>query len=262
MKNLTRCRRFIAAVATLFICAVVSIRAEEISLPPDPSSADVKVFLEKVRRVLDADLERVRREARATGQASSDQDLFEDAVRLIKLASHYQLEVVCEAAAKYRGDGDSAIFGHALGSALLQRTDYAPTDRGVVLKYLPKIEELAGAVDAMGWSDGAESTIAAGWKKARKDTRNGMLTPMSSRYAVLAARCGVTDALVALGNTVGHRDADRRAGGTLLEDEVDALRKLVPDGGATRTELAAYIAKNKSRLVFDPTKRTYRVGPR
>ena len=84
-----------------------------------------------------------------------------------------------------------------------------------------------------------------------------MLTSDSSRYAVIAARCGIADALVALANTVRKPGAEKRGRGALLRNEIEALKSLVPSGGAERAAIADYILKHKGKLVFDQTSKIY-----
>ncbi|MEN9634871.1 MAG: hypothetical protein RL077_3275 [Verrucomicrobiota bacterium] len=140
-----------------------------------------------------------------------------------------------------------------------QRRDYLANQKETVLKYLPKLPNLIATVDHMHWLDGAYDAVAAGWKHASHDESDGMLTFNSSRYTVIAARCGVTDALVALARTIRKSNASKRMNGILLEQESAALKALTPFDSNNPIELADFVLKNKSKLVFDFEKSLYKI---
>jgi hypothetical protein len=139
------------------------------------------------------------------------------------------------------------------------RTDYAPAQKETLLKHLPKLTALIVVLDRLNWFEGAHAALAAGWKDAKKNFRlDGALDTTGTRYAQITAREGLTDALVALARTVKIRmttnpnPAEIRA----LHEEHALLQKLVPVSLEGRA-LTDFIVKNRDRLVYDSTTKTY-----
>jgi hypothetical protein len=231
-------------------------RSAEAGLPADATEADAKKYLADIRRPLEAEMDRVRSEARSRGTAKSDPSLVQEAARQAETVIASHLDLVCRTTVAADGDQPPMYFS-ALQMALLQHRDYAPEDKAVILRYLPKLPALIRVVDQMNWYEGADEAIAAGWKKARSDERDGMLNPNASFYAVAAAKHGVVDALVAIARTVRKPDAGIGRRKNLFEKEGAALKALVPNGGDAPVALADYVLKNKAKLIFDPAKSVY-----
>jgi len=243
----------------------------------DPSGETARQHLAEIRRAIDSDMARIFAQARAemqrarsegrtaTGSAQPNPVIFEEGRRLVEAAAKSNLAIVCEAAAAVQSaledkpNAATSMCLRVLVDGINQRRDYLANQKETVLKYLPKLPNLIATVDHMHWLDGAYDAVAAGWKHASHDESDGMLTFNSSRYAVIAARCGVTDALVALARTIRKSNASKRMNGILLEQESAALKALTPFDSNNPIELADFVLKNKSKLVFDFEKSLYKI---
>lgn len=244
---------------TLLFTGALPVRDETTATVPKPparepmTEAETRKLLESVRRALQDEMARVRQEARDTGRGRSDPQVMLEATRKLRETPASHLALLCDAAVK--GDAD-AMLTNALSEAINGRSDYEPHQREIVLKYLPKLPDLIVVLDRMKWAAGTEAVIAAGWKKARQDEREGTLNYRGSRYARLAAKHGLTDALVAIARTVKNPNAGKRPP-QLLAHENETLKTLVPIDAGTPAALAEFVVKNKDRLVFEPAKGVY-----
>ncbi len=231
------------------------------TVPAIMTEAEAKKRLAEIRRALERERARVVADARKAGSARMDSFVLSDAAREAGIVAASHLAVVCEEVVNTEGNNAALPFRGALTIALRQPRDYLPEQKTTVLKYLPRIPYLIQIVDRMQWFDGSEPAIAAGWKKARGDLRDGMLTPDSSKYAIIAARQGLKEALVAICQTVRQPKAGSRSKGLLLQEESAALAALVPQLGDALAAKAEFVQKNITRLEFDRTQKIYTLTP-
>jgi hypothetical protein len=244
--------------------AAVSLPAKQapdtrLELPVNATDAAAKKYLSEIQRMLQDEMARVHDQAVMHGTAKTDPAVIEDAKRLISDAAQSHLAVVCEAAVQSEFDRSAPMYFMQLVGAVNERTEFKPAEKEIILKYLPKLPGLIATVDRMQWFEGADAAVAAGWKKASGDERDGMLTAASSRYATIAARRGITDALIAIAHTVRNPKADKRRGQP-LPNEIATLKALVPSETDDPNALADFVLKNKSKLVFDAAKPCYRLA--
>ena len=220
-------------------------------------AAAVKQRLETVRRSLAEEMARVRVEARATGRGMVDSYVIDQAARSLTEVPLVHLGLLCEAAVKADGNPDVPFLTSAIVNGITSRRDYTPEQKPIILNYLPKLPDLILTLDRMSWFEGTETVVAAGWKKARSDERDGVLGFRGSRYAVLAAQHGVTDALVTLARCVRTPVAEQRRPARRLADEFAVLCALVPSAQGDGPATADFILKHKSKLRFDLKSGTY-----
>lgn len=245
--------------------------SKEAGAPPEASGdggapievdvATAKKSIEAIRQALRKEMDRVRVEARAHGQATFDPALMDDATHELQGLAKGHLALLCDTAVAAGDDRAAQMLANVCITAINGRKDYAVGDKATVLKYLPKLPNLIATVDHMNWFDGATDAMAAGWKKAGTDERDGVLTLNGSRYARLAAGHGVTDALLALARTVRNPDAGKRASGRVLADEIATLKTLMQADTDDPRVLADIVLKSKNKLVFDPVKSVYTLRP-
>jgi hypothetical protein len=215
--------------------------------------------IDEVRRALGAEMDRMRTELRSSGRGMSDPQVTSDAIRSLKEIPAGHLALLCAAAARAENN-DILLFRSTLITAITTRDDYASDQKQTVFDYIPKVPELIHLLERMKWFEGSEAALAAGWKKARQDERDGLLGFRGSRYAVIAAHHGLLDALVTLAKTVRTKGAETRGGGRVLSSELAALKALVPSGGSDGNAVAEFVLKNKAKLRFEPATSVYVAG--
>jgi hypothetical protein len=242
---------------------------DNLNLPANATDAMARKYLSDIRRLANREEQRALAEAKARAKASGgsisykiDPVFREDAAHLVGVAMGAHLGVVLESCVNTQDTHGEFFYAQVLGGAIYDPLHvYAPAQKEIVLKYLTKLPGLINIVARMQWFDGSETAVAAGWKIARKDEQDGMLTGASSRYARVAARCGVTDALIALARTVRNPNAGKRKQVSLLRRETAALMALGPSTSDDPIVLADVVLKNKDKLVFDPAKSVYVIKP-
>lgn len=233
--------------------------ASPASSPPsqqlEMTEAEARKRLAAAERVMENEMRRIRVEAREKGRGTFDGYIMQQTSRELAQIPASHLALLCEAAIK--SDGATGMLSSTIVNAITARSDYAPHQKETVLKYLPKLPDLILTLDKMRWFDGTQPVLAAGWKKARESERDGMLDFRGSRYARLAARQGVHDALIAVARTVRNPNAGQRMGGRLLPDEIGTLKALLPIEAGEGRALGEFAVKNRDRLVFDPARSVY-----
>ncbi|HEY1109953.1 MAG TPA: PDZ domain-containing protein, partial [Opitutaceae bacterium] len=205
----------LSAARTVTLATVRSTAPVESATPPPPeppppaaemTEAQVQKLIAGARRQLEEDVHRTREEARATGRGQTDTRLLPRLTKELGQALPAHLVVLCEAALKAdRSDEmDARFLRDMLVNAINDSHEHRPEQREVLLKYLPKLPDLILALDKQQWLDGTtDAAVAAGWKKAKSTATFGvpksapaaMLSYRTARYARIAARHGVADAL-------------------------------------------------------------------
>ena len=231
------------------------ISLDEITLSNPANEKEVRAYLASIANVLDDERARMVNQLRAQGEGQMSVNPALPNAAMAKLAavpSSYA-EMMLKAAR----DGEPLSRAIMIKS-LSARTDYDDAMKGAFLKHLPKFPDLIAVIEAKNWLEGAEAEIVAGWKVAKKDNHGGLLNERSFRYAKIAARFGVTEALVAIAKLTQSAGADRFARSVLGEaDEV--LKTLVPSE-LTKAALAEFVVKNEKKLVFDPKTTVYKTS--
>lgn len=233
------------------------------------SEGEVTAQLAAARRAIEDDFVRVRAEARSSGKASTNMYVQTQISKDLGRALPAHLALLCEAAAKGGDTPEASMFRGAIVTAITARNDYAPEQKAIVLRHLPKAPELLNVVDRMGWYDGADAAIKEGWKKASDGIVDDVLNFRASKYAVLAARHGLADALVALARTTrasGRSEPSKRRVSPqgipkMTAEEEATLKALIPQESGDAVAAANFVLKNKSRLQFDAAKGVYVLKP-
>lgn len=244
---------------------------------PSPPAAEmpearVQKLIAEARRELEEDVRRTREEARSTGRGQTDTRLIPRLTKELSEALPTHLVMLCEAAAKAdsRDEMDARFLRDVLVNAINDGHEYRPEQRTVLLQYLPKLPELILALDKQQWLDGTtDAAMAAGWKKAKSTATFGvpksapaaMLSYRTARYARIAARHGVADALIVLARSALAAEASKAPGARVQIEMMGALGDVMPSEMEGGKQIADFVVKHRSRLKFDAQKRAYVLAP-
>jgi hypothetical protein len=257
-------RTLVTLLATLAFCsttfAAKVVPPSEIKLSAAPNEPEVKAYLDSLAIVVEDQNLKVQAAKRGGDKkAKADPAVIKEVSNKLSEVPPAFLDLMCKTALRWQDDKTAASFSGQVISAIIARKDYAPPQKDIVLKYLPKLPDLIVSVERMNWYDGAQSALVAGWKNAKDDESDGMMGNSASRYAMLASRHGVTDALVSIAKTVKNPDAGKRNKGKSLKEESATLKALVPSDLTDDAALADWVLKNKNKLAFDAQKGVYAV---
>src|SRR4051812_42353006 len=184
-----------------------SIPIEQIALSASPDETEVKKYLDALREVVENDQVRVDSEKKRNKNSKPKLDpaLMKEVDTRLDAAPTPYAELILKQAVKWHDDPLAKNFSKQLIGTLSRRKDYDAAQKDLFVKNLPKNPELIAVIDHMKWYD--DAAIAAGWKQAKEDVNDdGIIGDTGSRYAVVAAKRGVTDAFVALAKALTSKN--------------------------------------------------------